>query len=366
MAELQTWVGDQVLNLLGASDSALVSYFTTLATKSKSPASLHASLVANGLPENGAAQRFSQELYSRVPRAGSGASKSGSGAAVGAAARDRKQREDRLQEEQRKKELGKQKFSLMMDEPDEPPAGSSSREGKAAKGKGKEKDKSSARKRTTENDWDEEEPSKKRRSDGSPRHTGEEADGDSDEEREETPAEYAARKEAERLRDLQERDEFDKRMKAKDKDKSNNRKVVEDSTLTAEQRARKLLQDDAEKAAAAMPNLRDYSRQEYLKKREQQRIDLLRLEVQDFERDTRGQRLTKAEMQELNSKKEILRLTEERLRIDDGFDGYMMPEDYLTEKGKLDSKRKKEVLYKRYEDNKRERDREQFVTDLER
>lgn len=365
MADLQTWIGDQVLNLLGASDSALVSYFQTLSTKSKNAGSLYGSLVANGLPENGAAQRFAEELYKRTPRASTSAN-----GGVGAAARERKQREDRLREEQRKRDMGTQKFSLMHDDDvsaglDVGPSKKSSSSSK--KNKASTSSNGNARKRAagTQQDWEEDEVgsssangSKRRRKSASPgRSEGSDA--------EETPEQYAARKESERLRDLQERDEFDKRMKQKDKDKSS-RAIVEDRTLTAEQRARRALQADAEKAAAAMPNLRDYSRQEYLKKREQQRIDLLRLEIQDFERDMRGQRMTKSEIRELESKKEVLRLTEERLKIDDGYDGYAMPEDYITEKGKMDSKRKREALYKRYEDNKKERDREQFVTDLDR
>lgn len=363
MSDLQTWTGDQVLNLLGASDSALVSYFVALSTKSKNPGALYHTLVANGLPENAQAQRFAEELYKRTPRAGS----SSAAPAVGgsAAAREKKMREERLKEEKHKKALGTQKFS-MLDEEDSlaasaaGPSGSASKQDKSSK---KDKsDKSKRRTAGTERDWEEEEPS---RTNGTSRKKSRSPSPSDDGDHEESPEEYAARKEAERLRDLAERDEFDRRMKEKDKDKSG-RKIVEDRTLTAEQKARKALQEDAEKAAAAMPNLRDYSRQEYLKKREQQRIDLLRLEIQDFERDTRGLKLTKRELKELESKKEILRLTEERLKIDDGFDGYAMPEDYLTEKGKLDSKRKKEVLYKRYDDNQRERDQGQFVTDLDR
>lgn len=44
----------------------------------------------------------------------------------------------------------------------------------------------------------------------------------------------------------------------------------------------------------------------------------------------------------------------------------MMPEDYFDENGKLSTKKRLNALYKRYDDNKKERDREQFVTDLER
>jgi len=79
--------------------------------------------------------------------------------------------------------------------------------------------------------------------------------------------------------------------------------------------------------------------------------------------------------------------------IDDGYEGYMMPEgnyytaldhilkhrikelrqpsvnvrpflDYITEQGRLDKKKKHDALYKRYEENQRPGD--EFVTDVDR
>src|SRR5690606_36997140 len=45
-------------------------------------------------------------------------------------------------------------------------------------------------------------------------------------------------------------------------------------------------------------------------------------------------------------------------------DGYMLPEDYITEKGKIDRKKKHDALYKRYVD--RDKDgKERFVTEQE-
>jgi len=63
-------------------------------------------------------------------------------------------------------------------------------------------------------------------------------------------------------------------------------------------------------------------------------------------------------------KKEVLRLAEERMGIDDRYDGYFLPEDYLTEQGKIDRKKKESVLYQRYEENKAKDD--QFVTDVDK
>ncbi|KAJ1341243.1 hypothetical protein BSLG_004178 [Batrachochytrium salamandrivorans] len=129
--------------------------------------------------------------------------------------------------------------------------------------------------------------------------------------------------ETERDRDLRERDEFAQRLK--DKDKEGTKKVVEDkSSRIADEEARKrrLLATDRELRTKAMPDL--------------QRRDL-----------------------ELNKK--ILKITQERLSINDKMDGYMMPDDYITEKGKLDKKRQESVLYKRYDDA--DGDPDAFVTE---
>ncbi|KMP00845.1 pre-mRNA splicing factor ATP-dependent RNA helicase PRP16 [Coccidioides immitis RMSCC 2394] len=119
------------------------------------------------------------------------------------------------------------------------------------------------------------------------------------------------KRERARQRDLKERDEFAKRLAKKDEQKSKKIQVAEE---TAELREN--------------PNL-------------------TRREKEDFAKN-----------------REVLRLAEERLRIDDHRDGYMLPEDYITEKGKIDRKRKEEALYKRYVDRD-ERGQERFITEHE-
>jgi pre-mRNA-splicing factor ATP-dependent RNA helicase DHX16 len=56
-------------------------------------------------------------------------------------------------------------------------------------------------------------------------------------------------------------------------------------------------------------------------------------------------------------------LVEARLKINDKYEGYQLPEDYITEQGKIDKKKKENALYKRYEDAKPKDD--QFVTDVD-
>ena len=182
----------------------------------------------------------------------------------------------------------------------------------------------------------------------------------------ESPEDEMARKENERLQDLKERDEFAERVKERDRQRT--KKVVEDRSskttgAAAEAAIRRQLAEDAEARVAALPSLRQHSRQEYLTKREIQQIELLRKEIQDEENLFSGMKLSKRERDSLDRKKELLRLVEERLKINDRWEGYQLPEDYLTEQGKIDKKKKENALYKRYEEAKPKDD--QFVTDID-
>lgn len=168
-----------------------------------------------------------------------------------------------------------------------------------------------------------------------------------------------AKEELARKKDIEERDSFSKRLKEKDDGKS--KKYDRDG----ESSSRRKLADDAAARDAALPDLRERSRQEYLKKREAERLALLRKQVAEETAELRsGVRLSERETAEFAKNREILRLAEERLKIDDHRDGYAMPEDYITEKGKLDRKKKEEALYKRYVE-KDEYGQEKFVTEHE-
>ena len=176
----------------------------------------------------------------------------------------------------------------------------------------------------------------------------------------------ATRMEREMERDQLEKDEFARRLNLRDSEKT--KKLVEDRSSTKEGKEmarRRALAEDAAARQAAMPDLRERSRQEYLKKREAERLALLRKQVTEETAELRSNPdLTRREKDEFAKNREVLRIAEERLRIDDHRDGYTMPEDYITEKGKIDRKKKEEALYKRYVD-KDEHGQERFVTEQE-
>ena len=174
------------------------------------------------------------------------------------------------------------------------------------------------------------------------------------------------RREREMERDQLEKDEFARRLNLRDAEKT--KKLVEDRSSTKEGKEvakRRALAEDAAARQAAMPDLRERSRQEYLKKREAERLALLRKQVAEETAELRSNPdLTRREKDEFAKNREVLRIAEERLRIDDHRDGYSMPEDYITEKGKIDRKKKEEALYKRYVD-KDEHGQERYVTEQE-
>ncbi|KAI1159013.1 mRNA splicing factor RNA helicase [Nemania serpens] len=159
-------------------------------------------------------------------------------------------------------------------------------------------------------------------------------------------------------RDRAEREAFSRRLKERDRGTSK-------KTEGRAEKERQRLADEIAANRAAMPDLRERSRQDYLKKRETERLALLRKQVAEETAELRsGVRLSEKEKAEFAKNRDILRLAEERLRIDDHRDGYSMPEDYITEKGKIDKKRKEEALYKRYVERD-EYGQEKFVTEHE-
>ncbi|KAK4219723.1 Pre-mRNA-splicing factor ATP-dependent RNA helicase-like protein cdc28 [Rhypophila decipiens] len=94
-----------------------------------------------------------------------------------------------------------------------------------------------------------------------------------------------------------------------------------------------------------MSDLRLKSRQDYLAKREAEKLALLRKQVAEETAELRsGVRLSEREKAEFARNREVLRLAEERARIDDYQDGYRLPDQY----GGADSKKKEAALYKRH------------------
>ncbi|KAG6841261.1 Cyclin-dependent kinase catalytic subunit [Blastosporella zonata] len=327
----------------------MVDYVLASATTSKTADALFSSLHGSGLPDSPDAHRFISELFSKAPRK----HKHSSGST-------------RKQSEKDTKSLHSQKFGFLLDD-DSPndvvPLKKEKRKGDD-KGKGKEKDRHIRKRDYDGKEWEsdeEEQARKRRRADDGPAE-----DTQRDDEEMEPFESEEARRERERLEDLKDRDAFAERVKTRDLERT--KKIVEDrssknSGAAADAAQRRQLADDADARGLAMPSLRQHSRQEYLTKRELQQIELLRKEIADDEALFSGMKISKREKRDLERKKELLKLVEERLKINEKWEGYMLPEDYITEQGKIDKKKKENALYQRYEEAKPKDD--QFVTDID-
>ncbi|RUS17612.1 hypothetical protein BC937DRAFT_89743 [Endogone sp. FLAS-F59071] len=350
--DLRAWVSDNAMKvvvcltesftpqLLGMSERNLVDYVIAIAQTAKTPEALFASLQATDIPATDSARQFASELFARVPRKTPSYSSS-------------KSQRKRYEEEMLQMHKKNDSYKLLLDEPAED--GGEDRELRRARKELKKKDRKLRKKEESENAWESDQEDKDRvvRRDSERR-----SDDDKKRKHDESEDEYE-KEERERLQDLKERDEFAQRLKEKDKEKT--KKLIEDrsSKGDTDSKRRRNLADDAGARREALPEIRERSRQEYLKLREQQRLELLRLKVADEEFLFRDQRVTAKERKQHEYDKKVLELAEARLKIDDKTDGYVMPEDYITEKGKIDRKKKEAALYRRYEEDQPDK----FVTD---
>ncbi|KAH9460012.1 hypothetical protein MJO29_003953 [Puccinia striiformis f. sp. tritici] len=356
--QLRQWVSDSILRLFEMSDSVMVEYMIKTATTAPSAGSLLSSLISVGLSSSPEAEYFVNELFKRVPRASSSSSSTAT-----LASKKQTQENNRKKAELEAKALQKQKFGLLLEDATATPEDAKVEIKKGRKEKGTLKAKTKDAKDGWESDEEERAAKRQRWAEGDQRRR-EKDDDDQEDPNGESSETEAERIERERAQDAKERDEFAERLKAKDRDKT--KKIVEDKTskLTPDQIRRRNLENDEQARKIAMPDVRKRARQEYLSKRELQQIELLKQEILDEEADFKGVVMTQREIRDLNKKKEVLRLAQERMGIDDGYEGYMMPEDYITEQGRLDKKKKHDALYKRYEESKRPTD--EFVTDVDR
>lgn len=155
-------------------------------------------------------------------------------------------------------------------------------------------------------------------------------------------------KEDERLRDQKEKEEFEERLRLKDEEKTKRLMEKKLSKEEQEDANRRKFKSQNEKEEL-IPKLREYSRQEYLGKREDQKIQELRDMIEDEQFLFSGVQLTESEKADIQRKRKLLEIAEshkkqiEKMKIE----GYHMPEDYdeSTQEGR---DKKKAALYERY------------------
>jgi len=353
----RTFVSDNLIKLVGASEDMTIDFVLQTAKTAKSPSMLFDKLSTMLDSGDAELQRFSEDLYARIakPSSGSGATQN---------VKPKQPRKKYALVDMPEEEEVVVQDTKASDDKDRKSRHRHDRERRRSRSKDRSGKKSRRRRDGDFDDrWGDEENQEEEEDFASPPPKRARFDDGSASppRKERTPEPETVEDEEER--DRRERKEFENRLR--NKDVGSTKKLAGDKSSQREQA-------DADRRAQAgklsteeMKALRLRSRQDYLQKRSAQELMLLRKQVIEEEEEERSNpALTQAEKDEFARNREALRLAEERENIDDYVDGYAMPDDYITEKGKMDTRKKENALYSRYVDRD-ERGREKFVTEHE-
>ncbi|GHP10569.1 hypothetical protein PPROV_000930000 [Pycnococcus provasolii] len=388
MSSHHTYISDSLISLLGFSAPALVEYVVSLASSTSNSSELTAALTAQGLPDSPALDAFCSQLLSRFKH-----TSKQPGKVTSKSARPLDDNTTPLTSGS----LSRRKYDLLEeddDDDDEEEEPTTTRGGgeqrqpathdKSESASASQKHTSSSRRRHRSSsehrqnqeggDADAGSTHKRRR-----RHRStHKDDDDANDEDDETAVRRAQPKpntgsahtdtrtdaektkhaaDIERERDAAELAAFEERLRARDAERTKKvgggggtKEELEaflDDEAAAEQAAE---QDDPE-----MTNrLRELSRQEYLKKREERKLQELEDTIQDEELLFADVELTEAEKNELARKKELLALAKERAAIANNEDEarYVMPDAYDDlQSGKVRQDKRYAAAAARYKDN---------------
>ncbi|KAK4773357.1 hypothetical protein SAY87_028376 [Trapa incisa] len=323
-SNLKTWVSDQLMSLLGYSQTAAVQYVIGLAKQASSSADVLTKLADFGLSTSSETRAFAEEIFSRVPR---------KSASVNI-----------YQQQEREAAIlvKKQRTYTLLDADDEDEdnanvdtsvienrsSGASVSETKKA-----DHDRKRFRKKTESRDDEDDEPSlhldEHRRVKRRASHE-EESGAESEEERE---------------RDQREREQLERNIR--ERDAAGTRKLMEPKVTRQEEeealrRSKALKFDD-------IGALRKVSRREYLKKREQKKLEEIRDDIEDEQYLFEGVKLSEVEEHNFRRKKKIYELAKKYQEDIDSTDGYRMPDAY-DQVGGVDQEKRFSVAIQRYRD----------------
>ncbi|KAJ9677525.1 hypothetical protein PVL29_022492 [Vitis rotundifolia] len=323
-SNLKVWVSDKLMSLLGYSQPTLVQYVVGLAKQASSPADVVGKLVEFGLSASSETRSFAEEIFSKVPHKASGLN-----------VYQKQEREAAML-------VRKQKTYAILDADDSDEDGggivdnrSSTAAPAASQSEKADTHKKRFRKKTenVEDDADDEVIVRAEESRQVKRRTSQDEDDDSE-------------LEEESLRDRREREQLEQNIRQRDA--AGTRKLTEPKLSRMEEeeairRANAMEEDD-------ISALRKVSRQEYLKKREQKKLEELRDDIEDEQYLFDGVKLTEAEQRELRYKKEIYDLVKKRSEETDDINEYRMPDAYDQEGG-VNQEKRFAVALQRYRDS---------------
>ncbi|XP_031371555.1 pre-mRNA-splicing factor ATP-dependent RNA helicase DEAH1 [Punica granatum] len=322
-SNLKTWVSDQLMTLLGYSQTTVVQYVIGLAKQASSPADVLGKLVDFGLSSSSETRAFAEEVFSRVPRK--------------AASMNLYQKQEREAAMFARKQST---YALLDADDDDEDYGNNASVEKRSSGasvsdtKKADTHKKRLRKKTEIHDDDEEDEPPVQFDEGRrvKRRTSHDQEGGSE-------------SEEERERDQREREQLEQNIR--ERDAAGTRKLAEPKLTRKEEeealRRSNALESDGTEA------LRKVSRWEYLKKREQKKLEEIRDDLEDEQYLFAGVKLTAEEERLFRRKKEIVELATKYQEDLDSRDEYRIPDAYDQE-GRVDQEKRFAVAMQRYRD----------------
>ncbi|XP_027123535.1 pre-mRNA-splicing factor ATP-dependent RNA helicase DEAH1 [Coffea arabica] len=321
MGDLRAWVSDKLMSLLGYSQPTVVQYVISITKKASSPAEVVNTLVELGLSSSRETQAFAQQVFARVEHKASGPN----------LYQQREREAAMLVRKQRA-------YTLIEADDEEDDAGGSvdNKSASMATQSRKEDNRNKKFRKRAEPQEDDE---------GDDEEVGNGKEERSVRRRTSKDDSDGSESEEERLRDQREREELERNIR--ERDAAGTRKLTE-------QKLTKKEEEEAIRRSQALENdeietLRKVSRQEYLKKREQKKLEELRDDIEDEQYLFDGVKLTEAEYRDLRYKKEIYELVKKRTQDADDVNEYRMPEAYDQEGG-VNQEKRFSVALQRYRD----------------
>ncbi|XP_060073522.1 pre-mRNA-splicing factor ATP-dependent RNA helicase DHX16-like [Ylistrum balloti] len=279
MEMLETWVNDKLHDIVGISDKHITQYMIGLAKKATTTEHFVESIKDTGVIDiDTNVLSFARELWGKVPHQAQ-TEKLG------------RKREREALELQKKNDS----YRVLSDEDSEEetylPVKREKRDRKQKHFRRKQESSEESSEDDIQENLDQDDPL---------------SDSDSDE---------LDQQEQQRLQDIDERDKFAKRLR--DKDKANTRNVMSKSEKKAMEEAKRRLEMEAEDKKKLIPEIREKSRQEYLKKRGTQKLEDLEADILDEEYLFSDTRLTEREKRDLKYKKKVLEIAKDHRKAGD-------------------------------------------------
>lgn len=298
---LRKWVADELHGILGFSETHTVEYIVSLARTTKSPAALLGKLAEADVPSNERTRRFAAELFSKAPQSSSASAASKSGS-------------DARQQHREAASLVRQndRYAMVSDGDDDGEDEVQAAVQKALQEKEKERQRAQRKRARAEEATERERTS----------HTAGAGAGGADGGGGGGGGSSSA--DALRDQDLRERDEFAERLRQRDLERTKKLSGPEADALAARHgEAERLMgAGSAEEKAAALEEARKISRRRYLEMREKKQLEAARDDIADEEFLFEGVELTEREKKDLEYKKKVYELANERVNITDHVDQY--------------------------------------------